>query len=91
MTDVHRDEIQKLTRLQERQTEALEEIAEQMAIQNGALLSQTRTLEKLVAVNFRGNPDDVPTQTSIASATADGVLNIAEQVDIDRAQRWADE
>lgn len=90
MTDVHRDEIQKLTRLQERQTEALEEIAEQMAIQNGAMQAQIRALEKLVSVEFGRHPDDVPTGASIASSTADGVASVAAQVDVEEAQRWAD-
>jgi|GEM_PF-6481323 len=98
MTDLHRDDLKHLVRLQERQTEAaerqadaLEDLAEQLAIQNGALQTQIRTLEKLVAVEFSGHPDDVPTPNSIASSTEDGVLSIAEQVDVDEARRWTDD
>lgn len=98
MTDLHRDDLKHLVRLQERQAEAaerqadaLEDLAEQVTVQNGALQAQIRTLERLVSVQMAGVPDEAPTPTSVASSTADGVLSIAEQVDVDEARRWADD
>ena len=75
----------------ERQADALESLADQGRIQNGLLLEQTRALEKLVAVQFTGNPADVPSSRSLASSAEDGVLDLTEQVDLDAVGRVADE
>jgi len=79
------------TAVQQRQAEALEAIDEQLRIQNAALLRQTRALEKLVGVQFSGNPADAPTTTSLAGGVEDAALDLRERVDLDAVRRVADE
>lgn len=74
-----------------RQADALETLAEQVEIQNALLLQQNMALERLVSVQFRGNPDDAPRTASLASNTESFALDLRERVDLDAVGRVADE
>ncbi|WP_338740358.1 hypothetical protein [Haloplanus salilacus] len=71
----------------ERQADALEDVAEQMRIQNAALIELTRTLDKLVAVEMAGHPDGGSggrrSQRSITGCVEDAAIDLEERVDLD--------
>jgi hypothetical protein len=73
----------------ERQAEALEDVAEQMRIQNAALVELTRTLDKLVAVEMTGHPEDSRSGRSVAGWVEDAALDLEERVDLDAVHRAA--
>lgn len=85
------DHNERLAEAQERQADALEALAEQMEVQNAAILSQTHAIEQLVAVQFSGNPADAPNTASLASRVEDGVLDLSTGVDLDAVERAARE
>ncbi|QGX94991.1 hypothetical protein EI982_09405 [Haloplanus rallus] len=74
----------------ERQAEAIEDVAEQMRIQNAALVELTRTLDKLVAVEMTDHPGDGRSGRNVAGAVEDAALDVEERVDLDAVDRVAE-
>ncbi|MFB6196402.1 MAG: hypothetical protein ABEI80_09530, partial [Haloplanus sp.] len=73
----------------ERQADALEDVAEQLRIQNAALVELTRTLDKLVAVEMTGHPEDGRSGRSVAGWVEDAALDLEERVDMNAVDRAA--
>jgi hypothetical protein len=76
---------------QEEQTDALDRVADQLEIQNAVLFEAVRALQRQNRIAMGRDPDDVPSPTSLASMVEDGALHLAEGVDLEAAQRCADE
>lgn len=74
----------------EQQADALEDISEQLRIQNAALVELTRTLDKLVAVEMTGHPEDARSGRSVAGWVEDAALDVEENVDLDAVDRVAE-
>jgi len=82
------DEFRELT---ERQTTALEDLAEQVQIQNAVLLEVVSSLQRRNRIAMKRDPDDWPSPKSRATSVEDNVLHLAESVDVDAAERYADQ
>lgn len=83
--------IERIQQNETNQVDALDRVADQLEIQNAVLFQAVRVLQRQNRIAMGRDPDDVPRQTSLASMVEDGVLHLAEGVDIDSARRWADE
>jgi len=75
---------------QERQADALDHLAEQIEIQNAVLFQLVQELDRRNSIAMAGHPDETSRTKSQANGVQDGVLQLAENVDVDEARRWAD-
>ncbi|WP_181685809.1 hypothetical protein [Halorhabdus salina] len=75
----------------QRQSEALEEIGDRLAVQNAALLELISTQQRANRIAMGEDPDDWPTPKSRAKSLEGNVLTIAEDLDLDAARRFADD
>jgi hypothetical protein len=74
-----------------RRADALEAIADQLAIQNAVLFELVRQQERRAEIAMERPPDETRTPESTATAVQDAALHLAERVDLDEVRRWADE
>ena len=74
----------------QRQTAAPEDLAEQVQIQNAVLLEVVSALQRRNRLAMKRDPDDWPSPKSRATSVEDNVLHLAESVDVDAAERYAD-
>jgi len=95
VTDGGRDRLchvlERIEEHQDRQADALEALAEQQEIQNAVLFELVRELDRSNSIAMKGIPDEASRPKGKATAVQDGVLYLAENVDVDEARRWADE
>jgi hypothetical protein len=97
MTDDTREQtrqrraLERLEEHQARQAEALEAIANQVEIQNAVLFQLVREIDRGNSIAMQGIPDEAARPKGKATAVQDGVLYLAENVDLEAARRWADE
>lgn len=83
------EQLYQLTRLQERQTEALETLAEQAEIQNAVLLEQTHALYRRLCFEMGNDPDNYG-RSRQTGFIEDNLIDLAQQVDLDEVRRWSD-
>jgi hypothetical protein len=86
-----RRELSRHRAFHERQADALEAIADQLAIQNAVLFELVRQQERRAQIAMERPPDETRTPESTATAVQDAALHLAERVDLDEVRRWADE
>jgi len=79
-----------LKRAVESQEEPLEDVVEQLKIQNAVLLELVSCQQRSNRIAMGRDPDDWPSQKSRATSIEDNVLHLAESVDVDPAERFAD-
>jgi len=85
-----RQTIQRIESHQEKQTEALEAVADRLEIQNAVLLELATEMARANNREIGRDPDDISTRGK-AKNVENHVLNLREQVDLDAVGRVADE